>query len=78
MSYSIDEIRLAANKWVELPGMDVEERSLWYSLGYWYEEYRNHRKTLEECEEAAAGYINHFVLVKRGDKSYDLRFRRQD
>ncbi len=78
MSYSIDEIRVAANKCTELPGMDVEERNLWYSLAFWYEEYRNHRATLEECEEARDGYIQLFINMKKGDKDYDLRFRREN
>lgn len=75
MSYSISEIKLAAYNWTEPPNMDDDERRLWYSIGFWYEEYRSGRESKEECEKAVNGYIQHFVLIKRKDENYDIRFR---
>lgn len=75
MSYSISEIKVAAYNWTELPWTDDDERRLWYSLGFWYEEYRAGRESKEKCEEAVNGYIEHFVLKKRWDKNYTIRFK---
>ena len=74
MSYSIDEIRVAANKGKLLPDMDVLERALWESLGFLYEEYRCGKETRQECEEAAKGYIELFVN-RRKESLYDTRQR---
>lgn len=64
MSYTINDIKVAAYNWNELPNMTPEERSLWESLGFWYEHFRAHPEDKEECEKAANGYIEHFLNLQ--------------
>ena len=64
MSYTIAEIKVAAFNWTELPDMDIEERALWESLGYWYEQYRANPDSRKECEDAANGYIDLFLRIQ--------------
>ena len=71
---TITEIKLAAYNWTEPPEMDADERRLWYSIGFWYEEFRAGRESKEACEAAVNGLIEHFARVKRGT-GYDIRFR---
>lgn len=61
MSYTINEIKVAAYNFTELPDMSVEERALWYSIGYWYEEYRANPDRKAECQEAVDGYVDVFL-----------------
>lgn len=62
--YTINEIKIAAYNWNELPDMGVEERALWYSVGFWYEEYRSGRESKEDCAAAVNGLIEHYCKVK--------------
>lgn len=59
MSYSINEIKVAAYNWTELPDMTHSERNLWQGLGYAYECYRcGHPKA--DCDKLAQNYIEFF------------------
>ena len=64
--YTINDIKVAAYNWTELPDMTVEERALWYSLGYWYEQYRADPSLKAECEKHVNGYVELFLNVLMG------------
>lgn len=59
MSYTINEIKLAAYNWKELPNMTHAERNLWQGLGYAYECYRC-GENKELCDDLAQGYVKFF------------------
>ena len=59
MSYTLNELKVAAYNWEELPDMTQRERSLWQGLGYAYECYRcGHDKQV--CDDLAKNYIKFF------------------
>lgn len=59
-TYTIEEIRMAAYNWVELPDMSERDRALWVGLGYCYEWYRARPNEKKECEALADVYIRLF------------------
>lgn len=64
MSYTIQEIKVAAYNWTELPGMSIRERALWESLGYWYEEYRAVPDSRAECQKNVDSLVELFLNLE--------------
>ena len=57
MSSTLDNLRVAAYNWTELPDMTQNERNLWMGLGYCYEWYRAHPEDKKQCDELSQQYI---------------------
>lgn len=69
MSYNLNDLRVAAYNWTELPDMTLEDRYLWMGLGYCYEWYRCHPEDKQACDELAQGYIDHWKKEKQRNDS---------
>lgn len=60
MSYTINQIKVAAYNYTALPDMTEQESNLYTGLAYCYEWYRLHPEDRTVCEELMNIYINFY------------------
>lgn len=64
MSYTIQEIKMAAYNKKEPPDMSIRERCLWQCVGQLYEDYRADPSRAAECKENMDGAVELFLNLE--------------